>query len=84
MFGKGGNLCKCNAVHFAGKRARNIPMARNIPVARDIPLMSSSELFGPEDSMSSMPISEELSEFYSSESDVPSLSALLENSQRIR
>ncbi|KAI0233496.1 hypothetical protein LSAT2_016248 [Lamellibrachia satsuma] len=34
MFGRGGNLCKCNAVHFAGKRVVLQPKLRSAVLAR--------------------------------------------------
>ena len=34
MWGRGGNLCKCNAVHFAGKRVVLRPKSRGAVLAR--------------------------------------------------
>ena len=34
MWGRGGNLCKCNAVHFAGKRVVLRPKLRSAVLAR--------------------------------------------------
>ncbi len=45
MWGRGGNLCKCNAVHFAGKRGSSITSGQ----LADSPLQSAEDGQAPEE-----------------------------------